>query len=30
LYSEDGSENRPVIGADLIVQMDAGPVNAFK
>lgn len=30
LYSEDGSENRPVIGDDLIVQMDAGPVNAFK
>lgn len=30
LYSEDGSEQRPVIGADLIVEMDAGPDNAFK
>ena len=30
LYSAQGSENRPVIGEDLIVRMDAGPVNAFK
>lgn len=30
LYSQVGSEQRPVIGADLIVKMDAGPVNAFK
>ena len=30
LYSEPGSEERPVIGGDLIVEMDAGPVNAFK
>jgi tellurite resistance protein TerA len=30
LYSEDGSEQRPVIGSDLIVEMDAGPENAFK
>lgn len=30
LYSEPGSEHRPVVGDDLIVTMDAGPVNAFK
>jgi tellurite resistance protein TerA len=30
LYSSAGSEQRPAIGADLIVQMDVGPVNAFK
>lgn len=30
LYSAQGSENRPIIGGDLIVKMDAGPVNAFK
>ena len=30
LYSAQGSENRPAIGEDLIVRMDAGPVNAFK
>ena len=30
LYSRQGSESRPVVGADLIVTMDAGPVNAFK
>ncbi len=30
LYSAPGSENRPVIGEDLILAMDAGPVNAFK
>ena len=30
LYSGQGSENRPVVGGDLIVKMDAGPVNAFK
>ena len=30
LYSEPESEQRPVMGADLIVTMDAGPVNAFK
>ncbi len=30
LYSRPGSENRPVVGGDLIVKMDAGPVNAFK
>lgn len=30
LYSRPASENRPVVGGDLIVKMDAGPVNAFK
>lgn len=30
LYSSAGSEQRPAIGGDLIVQMDVGPVNAFK
>jgi tellurite resistance protein TerA len=30
LYSRPGSESRPVVGDDLIVTMDAGPVNAFK
>jgi tellurite resistance protein TerA len=29
-YSAQGSEHRPVVGDDLIVAMDAGPVNAFK
>lgn len=30
LYSAQGSESRPIVGDDLIVKMDAGPVNAFK
>ena len=30
LYSSAGSEQRPVIGGDVIVTMDAGPVNAYK
>ena len=30
LYSRPGSESRPVVGGDLIVKMDAGPINAFK
>ena len=30
LYSAVGSEQRPEVGGDLIVAMDAGPVNAFK
>jgi tellurite resistance protein TerA len=30
LYSAQGSENRPVVDGELIVKMDAGPVNAFK
>ena len=30
LYSAPGSEHRPVVGSDLIVKMDAGPLNAFK
>ena len=30
LYSRPESESRPVVGGDLIVKMDAGPVNAFK
>lgn len=30
LYSRPESEHRPVVGGDLIVKMDAGPVNAFK
>ncbi|WP_420123393.1 TerD family protein [Nakamurella sp.] len=30
LYSAPGSEHRPVVGDDLIVRMDAGPLNAFK
>lgn len=30
LYSSAGSEQRPAIGGDLIVQMDVGPVNAYK
>lgn len=30
LYSAPGSEHRPLVGNDLIVAMDAGPVNAFK
>ncbi|MTD16455.1 hypothetical protein GIS00_21190 [Nakamurella sp. YIM 132087] len=30
LYSAQGSEHRPLLAADLSVQMDAGPVNAFK
>lgn len=29
-YSKPGSENRPVVGADLKVVMDAGVVNAYK
>ena len=29
-YSKPGSENRPVVGADLKVVMDAGAVNAYK
>ena len=29
-YSAVGSEERPVVGDDLIVTMDAGPTNAFK
>ena len=30
LYSEPGSENRPLIGPDLRVLMDAGAENQFK
>ena len=30
LYSEPESEQRPVLGADLIVTMDAGATNAYK
>ena len=30
LYSTAGSEQRPGVGADLVVTMDTGPVNAFK
>ncbi len=30
LYSAPESENRPVVGDDLIVTMDAGPTNAYK
>ena len=29
-YSAAGSEERPIVGDDLIVTMDAGPTNAFK
>ncbi|MET3805491.1 tellurite resistance protein TerA [Nakamurella sp. UYEF19] len=30
LYSAEGSENRPIVNADLSITMDAGPTNAFK
>ena len=30
LYSAPENEQRPILGADMIVTMDAGPENAFK